>query len=178
MGLKGQSELIIFYIYSTDCFSRGELNNKFQSYNANQWNIGQEDTKHADAERVNAEQVDAEQVNTKQVDTEKVDAKQVDAEQVNTEQEDTEQEDTEHDDGVTSAAGTASASTSGAMLTNLLLEHDNWPQWLVDGIVYLQKILMTKSWIALLASLVKFERSLGFTGVVSDADLIDLSEAD
>jgi hypothetical protein len=77
------------------------------------------------------------------------------------ERENSERGDSEKDDGV--ACGTS--------ISVLLEEQHDWPQWLVDGIVQLQEISARVPWVNLLASFVKFERSLGFPGVVSKHDL-------
>jgi len=93
------------------------------------------------------------------------------------EQEHLEQEHPEQEDpGVTSTTSTSGISTS-ALLS--LSERSDWPPWLTDAIGHLQGISALESWVTLLVSLVKFERSLGFqvTGM-SKHDLIDLQNAD
>lgn len=92
-------------------------------------------------------------------------------------QEDPEQEDPEQEDpGVVSAMLTSGDVTSTSAL---LSERGDWPQWFSGAIDHLQGISALESWATLLASLVKFERSLGFrVAGVSKHDLIDLQDAD
>jgi hypothetical protein len=121
-------------------------------------NPGQEDPEQ-DAEKEDPEQ-----------DTEKEDPEQ------DAEKEDPEQDAEKEDPGVISAMLTSGDVTSTSAL---LSERGDWPQWFPGAIDYLQGISALESWATLLASLVKFERSLGFrvTGV-SKHDLVDLQDAD
>jgi hypothetical protein len=103
----------------------------------------------------------------KQENTEQESAEQGSTEQGSAEHENAETEDAEQEDGAT--------STLGATLTSdLLSDHDDWPKWLIDGIDHLQIISCAKSWITLLAGIVKLDRSLGFpTAVrVSEHDIV------
>ena len=108
-----------------------------------------------DAEQENAEQESAEQGSTEQESTEQGSAKQENAET----------EDAEQEDGATSTLG-------AALTSDLLSDRDDWPKWLIDGIDHLQIISSAKSWITLLAGIVKLERSLGFPSAVSEHDIV------
>ena len=74
--------------------------------------------------------------------------------------------------GAASTIGAAStpdtlATSSASVTSDLLSDRDDWPRWFVDGVDYLQDVLTTETWVALLESFVRLERSLGFTGMVS-----------
>jgi hypothetical protein len=93
------------------------------------------------------------------------DAEQESAEQGSAEQENAETEDAEQEDGATSTLG-------AALTSDLLSDCDDWPKWLIDGIDHLRIISCVKSWITLLAGIVKLERSLGFPSTVSERDIV------
>jgi len=42
-----------------------------------------------------------------------------------------------------------------------LLSRDDWPQWLENGVDYLQETSAEEKWLLLLVSFVKLERQLG-----------------
>ena len=50
---------------------------------------------------------------------------------------------------------------------DVLLTRDSWPNWLIDGIDYLQSISAEEKWESMLVSFVEFERQLGPAGLVS-----------
>ncbi len=113
----------------------------------------------------NAKQENAKQESAKQGSAKQESAEQGSTKQGSTEQENAETEDAEQEDGAT--------STLGAALTlDLLSDRDDWPKWLIDGIDHLQIISSAKSWITLLAGIVKLERSLGFPSAVSEHDIV------
>lgn len=161
---------------------------------AEQDDAEQGDSEQGDAEQGDSEQGDAKQGDAKQGDTEQGDAEQADTEQGDAKQGDAEQDDAEQADNGREQDGdgreqdndddpeqgdgvTGTTSTSGAESTlDVLSDRDDWPRWFVDAVDYLQSISMAKSWTTLLASIVKFERSLGFAGAVSD--LINLLKVD
>ncbi len=108
---------------------------------------------------------DAKQENAEQESAEQGSAEQESAEQGSAEQENAETEDAEQEDGATSTLG-------AALTSDLLSDHDDWPKWLIDGIDHLQIISSAKSWITLLAGIVKLEQSLGFPSAVSEHDIV------
>jgi len=52
-------------------------------------------------------------------------------------------------------------SISFELNLDALLSHDSWPQWLENGMDYLQEILAEEKWLLLLVSFVKLEQQLG-----------------
>ena len=52
-------------------------------------------------------------------------------------------------------------SISFELNLDALLSHDGWPQWLENGMGYLQEISAEEKWLSLLVSFVKLERQLG-----------------
>jgi len=108
---------------------------------------------------------DTEQENAKQESAEQGSAEQESAKQGSAKQENAKTEDAEQEDGATSTLG-------AALTSDLLSDRDDWPKWLIDGIDHLQIISSVKSWITLLAGIVKLKRSLGFPSAVSEHDIV------
>jgi hypothetical protein len=76
--------------------------------------------------------------------------------------------------GVGCATSTDSMTSGAAPASDPLSECDDWPKWFIDGIGYLQGVSTAKAWTTFLASFVRLERNLGFTGTVSKHHDFDL----
>ena len=130
----------------------------------------QGDPKLGDPDQGNSEQDDPEgpeQDNPKQDDPGKQDPNPNEQEEV---------DDIDKVDGVSSVAsnlGAAPEVTVALPTSGPLLERDDWPQWLVDGVDYLQGVSTVETWTTFLVSFVRLERSLGFSSTVSKHHDVD-----
>ncbi|KAN0107118.1 hypothetical protein V8E52_010478 [Russula decolorans] len=120
-----------------------------------QEDVAQEDVAQEDVTQEDFAQEDVVQDDVAQEDVAQDDVAQEDIAQDDVAQEDFAQEDIAQDD----ISYSAQEDTA-----HILTERGDWPPWLVDGVEYMQSVSTEESWVALIMSFVKLEKSLGFIG--------------